>query len=116
MLEQVAQWVWGGLIPGVFQGQVGWGPGKSELVLDLVSSNPACGKGVGIDYPWGYLQLKTFNDCFTKNHRIRWKKTQTNLILILMNCKKFTFAVILEAVFCMKGYQFMTSSKLMYFK
>jgi len=34
-------------IPGGVQGQVGWGPGQSDLVLDLVVGNPAHGRGVG---------------------------------------------------------------------
>ena len=32
---------------GGVHGQVGWGPGQSDLVLDLAVGNPACGRGVG---------------------------------------------------------------------
>lgn len=33
--------------PGGVQGQVGWGPGQLNLVLELVVGSPACGGGVG---------------------------------------------------------------------
>jgi len=35
-------------IPGGVQDQVGWGPGQSDLVLDLEVGSPACGRGVGM--------------------------------------------------------------------
>ena len=34
-------------IPGGVQGQVGWGPGQPDLVLDMKVGGPACGRGVG---------------------------------------------------------------------
>jgi len=34
-------------IPGGVQGQVGWGPGQTGLVLDLEVGDPACSRGVG---------------------------------------------------------------------
>ena len=33
--------------PGGGQGQVGWGPGQPDLVLNLEVGGPACGRGVG---------------------------------------------------------------------
>ena len=33
-------------VPEGVQGQVGWGPGQSELVLGLAAGNPACDRGV----------------------------------------------------------------------
>ena len=34
-------------VPGGVQGQVGWGPGQSGLVLNGEVGGPACGRGVG---------------------------------------------------------------------
>lgn len=36
----------GCLIPAGIQGQVGWGPQQTDLVLGLVVSNPAHNRGV----------------------------------------------------------------------
>ena len=47
MLEQAAQRGCGCPILGAVQGQVGWGPGQSGLVLNMRVSGPACGGGVG---------------------------------------------------------------------
>ena len=47
VLEQVAQKGCECSIPGRVQGQVGWGPGQSDLVLDLTAVNAASGRGVG---------------------------------------------------------------------
>ena len=41
-------------IPGVVQGQVGWGPGQPGLVLDTEVGGPACSRGVGA---WWSLRL-----------------------------------------------------------
>ena len=38
--------LWMPHVQGV-QGQVGWGPGQPDLVLDVEVSGPACGRGVG---------------------------------------------------------------------
>ena len=35
------------LVPGGVQGQVGWGPGQSGLVLNVEVGGLACGRGVG---------------------------------------------------------------------
>ena len=43
--EQIAQRGCG--CPGGVQGQVGWGPEQSDLVLDLVAGSPTCGRRVG---------------------------------------------------------------------
>jgi len=48
MPEQVAQRGCGCPISESVQGQAGWGPGQSDLVLDPVVVNPACGRGGGI--------------------------------------------------------------------
>lgn len=34
-------------IPGNDQDQIGWGPGKPALVLNLAPGNPACDSGLG---------------------------------------------------------------------
>ena len=47
MLEWTAQRGCGCPVPGVVQGQVGWGPGQHGLVLDMEGGGPACGRGVG---------------------------------------------------------------------
>ena len=47
VLEQVAQRHCGCSIPGDVQGQVGWGSGQPDAVLDLVVGNPAWGREVG---------------------------------------------------------------------
>jgi len=44
VLEWVAQKDCGCPVP---EGQVGWGPGQSYLVLDIAADNPACGRGAG---------------------------------------------------------------------
>ena len=41
VLEQVAQTGCGCSIPAVVQDQAGWGPGQSDLALDLLLGNPA---------------------------------------------------------------------------
>lgn len=46
-MEKAAQRGCGCLIPGGIQGQVGWGSGQSDPVLDLVVGSPACSRGVG---------------------------------------------------------------------
>ena len=46
MLEQAVQRGCGCSILGGVQGQVGWGPGLSGLVLDMEVGGPACGVGV----------------------------------------------------------------------
>lgn len=38
-------------VPAGVLGQVGLGPGQSDLVLDLTPGNPVCGKGLELDYP-----------------------------------------------------------------
>lgn len=45
-LAQAAQRGCGCPILGGVQGQVGWGCGQPELVLDLVLGNSSCSKGV----------------------------------------------------------------------
>ena len=47
MLEQAAQRGCGCPVPEGVQGQVGWGPGQSGLVLDMEAGSPARGRGVG---------------------------------------------------------------------
>jgi len=47
VLAQAAQRGWGYSVPGGVQGQVGWGPVQTGLVLDLAVGNPACWSGVG---------------------------------------------------------------------
>jgi len=42
VLEQAAQRGCGGPVPGGVQGTVGWGPGRSDLVLDMEVGGPAC--------------------------------------------------------------------------
>jgi len=42
VLEQVIQRGCGCPLPGGVKGQVGWGPGQYDLVLDLVAVNPTC--------------------------------------------------------------------------
>jgi len=39
--------------PGGVEGQVGWGPGQSNLVPDLVAGSPACSRGLELGDPWG---------------------------------------------------------------
>jgi len=47
MLAKAAQGSSGCPIPGGVQDQVGWGPGQSDLVLDLEVGSPACGRRIG---------------------------------------------------------------------
>ena len=47
MLEWAAQRGCGCPVPEGVQGQVGWGPGQLDLVLNVEDGGPACGKGVG---------------------------------------------------------------------
>jgi len=47
VLVKAAQRGCGCPIPGGVQGQVGWGPGQSELAVDLLAGSSACGRGVG---------------------------------------------------------------------
>ena len=51
MLAQAAQRGCGCLIPGGVQGQVGWGPGRPGLVLNMEVGGPACGGGLEIHDP-----------------------------------------------------------------
>ena len=51
MLEQIDKRDCGCPIPGGVQGQVGWGPGQSDLVPDLVVGNPVCSRGLEPDDP-----------------------------------------------------------------
>ena len=46
MLEQVVQRGCGWPVPGGVQGQVGWGPGQSDLMPDLVVDNSVFGMEV----------------------------------------------------------------------
>ena len=46
MLEQFAQRGCGFPVPGGVQGQTGWGPGQSGLVLNVEVGGPACGGSV----------------------------------------------------------------------
>jgi len=46
VLEQAAQRGCGCLVPGIVQGQVGWGLWQPGLVLDMEVGGPACGDGV----------------------------------------------------------------------
>ena len=46
-MEQAAEKGYGCPLPGGVQGQVGWGPGQSGLVLNVEVGGPACGKRVG---------------------------------------------------------------------
>ena len=46
VLEQVAQKGCGCPISTSIQGQIGWGPGQSDLVLHLAAGDPAHSKGV----------------------------------------------------------------------
>ena len=46
MLEQAAQRSCGCPVPGGVQGQVGWGPGQSGLVLDKEVDGSACDRAV----------------------------------------------------------------------
>jgi len=39
VLEQIAQRGCGYPVPGAVYDQVGWGPGQSDLILDLVTGN-----------------------------------------------------------------------------
>lgn len=47
MLERASWGSCGCPIPGNAQGRVGWGPGLTDLVPDLVISNPVQGREVG---------------------------------------------------------------------
>ena len=51
MLEQVVQRGCGCPVPRDVQGQVGWDPEQSDLVLDLATGNRASSKGVEPDDP-----------------------------------------------------------------
>ena len=51
MLEQTAQRGCGCPVPGGVQGQVGWGPAQSDLILDLAAGSLACGTGLELDDP-----------------------------------------------------------------
>ena len=39
-------------IPGGVEGQVGWGPGQPDLVLNVEVGGPACGRG-----GWSFMIL-----------------------------------------------------------
>ena len=45
-------------VPRGSQGQVGWGPGQPDLVLDLVVGNPAHSSGVGISWSLRSLPIQ----------------------------------------------------------
>ena len=45
-------------IPGAVQGQVGWGPGKPGLVLDMQVGGPACSGGDGAWWSLGPLSTQ----------------------------------------------------------
>ena len=45
--------------PGGVQGQVGWGPGQPDVVLDLEADNSAHSRGLELDGPF---QPKAFYD------------------------------------------------------
>jgi len=47
VLAQAARRRCGCPVPGGVQGQVGWGPGQPDLVLDVKVGGPACGLGGG---------------------------------------------------------------------
>ena len=47
MLEQAAQRGCGCPVPGIVQGQVGWGPEQPGLVLNGEFDGPTCGRGIG---------------------------------------------------------------------
>jgi len=49
MLVQAVQGSCGCPMPGGAQGQAGWGPGKTELVLDLAVGNSAHSMGLELD-------------------------------------------------------------------
>jgi len=44
VLERAAQRGWGCPVPGGVQGQVGWGPGQPDRVLDLSVGNRVAGR------------------------------------------------------------------------
>jgi len=70
VLEQIAQRGCGCAVLGAAQGQVGWGPGQSDLVLDLVTGNPACGRGGGTW--WSLRSLPTQAFLWFYDHVILW--------------------------------------------
>ena len=49
VLARAAQRGCGCPIPGSVQGQAEWGPGQSDLVLNLAVGYPACGRGLELD-------------------------------------------------------------------
>ena len=49
-------------VPGGVHSQAGWGPGQSDLVLNLAVGKPACGRGLELGDPWGPFQPKPFYD------------------------------------------------------
>ena len=49
-------------IPRGVQGQIGWCPGQPGLVLDMEVGGPDCGRGLGLDDPWGPVQSMPFCD------------------------------------------------------
>jgi len=51
VLAQAAQRGYGCPAPGDVQGQVGWGPGQPDLVLNVEVGSPACGRGLEIHDP-----------------------------------------------------------------
>ena len=59
VLEQAAQRGYGCSIPEGVQGQVGWGSGQSDLVLDLATSSPACGRMVRAWWSLGSFPAQT---------------------------------------------------------
>ena len=52
----------GSPIPVGVQGQVGWGPGQPDLVIDLMVVIPVNGRGLELDDLWGPFQSKPFCD------------------------------------------------------
>jgi len=55
VLEQAAQRGCGCPIPGDVQGQAGWRPVQTDLVLDLAVVNPASGRGLELGDHWAIL-------------------------------------------------------------
>jgi len=62
VLEQAAQRGCGYSIPGCVLGQVGWGPGQSGLVLDLMPVTLPMAGELELDDPYGPFQPKSFYD------------------------------------------------------
>ena len=70
MLEQVAQKLYGCLIPGGVQGQFGWGLGQPDLVLDLAVGNPVWQGG------WNLMTLEVPSN--PSDYMIVWDQKTTS--------------------------------------